>query len=923
MVNHVAGKDTAIFTQLSEAVEVDSSGMTQYLSVMQADKEIARVAPINSGESDLLVFQPKKLSDVNNWAAGDYTLRVNVNDSWAQCVATFKESKKIKVLAVPVVANYADNVVECEGEWKSSISFTEKVYPIAKGNIEFVLGNEVDLSSSDFDLTTDEGMYNVWEALCSLQTPNNDYELILGFVRNRQGESSNIQGYTYGSPVNIITESDGDMMPTVAHEIAHCYDVGDEYPGGTINNAVNPAPYGMEGMDWTDQPDTVSGNKQFVKSANEVGNENTGTLVSPEQRPYDPTEKTLLGNVGSYMGSNSPNVEDYWVTSAIWNHLYRAFVDPTAPVNFDSTGYATETPEEEATLSCYSCYESSPIDDFEFYYECYVCGDVTQVSSADEAEYTCGSCDETEEFDSEYLYLSCPICDELNLLSNWLESDNPESDADELTAKDDSSYMTLLGTPAVTSKLATDESKSNKTIAIDIIGSLSDTGVFTPSPWYSYEADPQDLIPSKNGDYAVYMYDANGKQVNSHKFSVATYSQSTPPTKLKVMPINVTARLPKNTAKIVIKQGEKELFSQSVSANTPTIEMAPISTDELSGKVDISWSGKDVDGDSLNYELWYCDAEDSFTNVASNISTEKYTVDFDKLPGSGEGYFCIYATDGVNTSYTFSDYIKVAYKAPEFLENPSNKKSEFTYKITDEITIELDIYDMQDGWMFLDEEVEWTDEKGTQISTGDTLWMLPYSLPPGKHTFKVVSTNSAGISSSENITINILDDESAIPQTWASQSIKDTLSMGVVLPLDNISAPASKKQLANVLSVLYIASMPEDVELPEYEEGVITDCGSDNYYPFLATNLEILSAENGIFNPYSTVTEREALLAMYASTTINPNVPSELSEDEIVKFMTELGVIEDAPQNVYTPDKPLTKELALHRVAVLAPIVLV
>ncbi|MEG2253561.1 MAG: hypothetical protein RSC98_11000, partial [Clostridia bacterium] len=122
----------------------------------------------------------------------------------------------------------------------------------------------LDLSDEQFDLTTDEGMYYVWESLANLQTNDGAYELILGFVRDRQGAEGDIQGYTFGLPANIITESDGDMQATVAHEIAHCYQVGDEYPGGSMNNAVNPAPYGMEGSEWDNSEVTVLSDKAFV-----------------------------------------------------------------------------------------------------------------------------------------------------------------------------------------------------------------------------------------------------------------------------------------------------------------------------------------------------------------------------------------------------------------------------------------------------------------------------------------------------------------------------------------------------------------------------------------------------------------------------------------------------------------------------------
>ena len=59
-------------------------------------------------------------------------------------------------------------------------------------------------------------------------------------------------------PATIVTESDEDMLATVAHEIAHCYEIGDEYEGGSINMSINPAPHGMSGTDWYSEEEIVA-----------------------------------------------------------------------------------------------------------------------------------------------------------------------------------------------------------------------------------------------------------------------------------------------------------------------------------------------------------------------------------------------------------------------------------------------------------------------------------------------------------------------------------------------------------------------------------------------------------------------------------------------------------------------------------------
>lgn len=298
--------------------------------------------PISGGEADNAVFAPRDIQDINSWEEGEYEFVLSEDEEEiASRSEEFKEAKKIKVLMVPVLANYGGEVVGCEGEWKTGIQMTKDTYPLAHDGIEVVLGDEVDCSGDEFDLRTDEGQYAVWKALSNLQTKNNDYELVLGYVRNRQGENGTTQGYTYGLPANVITESDGDMMPTVAHEIAHCYYIGDEYDGGSINNLINPAPFEMEGKDWYDRGQTAKSSREAV----ERSGSHSGSLVDLDQVPFNTRTMEALPAVGSWMGSGSDSPDDYWVTSDIWNHLFSAFVynDPNVKPYADGAESADNT----------------------------------------------------------------------------------------------------------------------------------------------------------------------------------------------------------------------------------------------------------------------------------------------------------------------------------------------------------------------------------------------------------------------------------------------------------------------------------------------------------------------------------------------------------------------------------------------------
>ncbi|NSW90687.1 MAG: S-layer homology domain-containing protein [Firmicutes bacterium] len=322
MRSFVAGKNTAVLVVLKNAVTVDPSGNTQYVTVSKDGKEIARLKPLGPAiQTNIIQFVPQNLKDVGSWAAGNYTITAVIENDKSSVDVKFEERMTMRVLAVPVKGNWGGEIKSTEGDWKTAGKFTQAVYPLKNGGLIWELAPELDLSDDKYDLTTDDGMFEVWQALADKQTRDNKYTLIVGFVRDRQGDGS-LQGYTYGLPATIVTESDEDMLATVAHEIAHCYEIGDEYSGGSINMNINPAPYGMSGSDWYNSEEEITANKKFIKGESETYGE--GSLVLEEQHAYEPYGRGLLGTMVSYMGSGAKQSQ-YWTTSALWEQLFKSF----------------------------------------------------------------------------------------------------------------------------------------------------------------------------------------------------------------------------------------------------------------------------------------------------------------------------------------------------------------------------------------------------------------------------------------------------------------------------------------------------------------------------------------------------------------------------------------------------------------------
>lgn len=232
------------------------------------------------------------------------------------------------------------------------------VYPIK--DITFEEANEIEAGNAEYDMVKSDGQKKLWEEACKLQSKTKDgkdrYDLILAFVMYRQDQGGG-QGYTYGKPTNIITYSDKDMLPTVAHEIAHCYQVGDEYDGGSFNINVNYPPNEYSGRNYvsgeniakTEGADAYWKDSKGVKESVEGSkkdkiNENgKGTVVPLSLHPYSLSQQKFITWAGvneageatgdqvyptmSWMGSGYSGGDGYYFTSSvIWDHLLKQFV---------------------------------------------------------------------------------------------------------------------------------------------------------------------------------------------------------------------------------------------------------------------------------------------------------------------------------------------------------------------------------------------------------------------------------------------------------------------------------------------------------------------------------------------------------------------------------------------------------------------
>lgn len=318
----VAGKDTAIQVFLNKDINI-SNIKDIYLDVYRDGNKIVRLEDFKEDkENNSAIFIPNSGAVCDHWKAGKYKFEAGIKDNNLTLDnVKFEDRKKLNILAVPIKANYGGKITEPADNWKNSDSFLRRVYPLSNKNVNWVIRDTLDSSSARYDLYTLDGMYNLWKRLNTLQpSSGTQYDAIVGFVSDNV-EDGKTAGYCYPNGVaTVVSTSSQGKDQIVAHEIAHVFDVGDEYNGGTFNTWINKPPYGYKGIDWYFRSELAYGKDESIKP----GPLNSGSLISENLHPFELGKRNLLKDKDSFMGY-SVGPLDTWVTPDIWRRLYICF----------------------------------------------------------------------------------------------------------------------------------------------------------------------------------------------------------------------------------------------------------------------------------------------------------------------------------------------------------------------------------------------------------------------------------------------------------------------------------------------------------------------------------------------------------------------------------------------------------------------
>ena len=941
MDNFVAGKETAVFIALTEPLDPKSEIR---LKIEKDGIPVATLTSVDFIDDMTLLFQPRDIGEAGSWDQGAYTFTFEMDDSVAVRTTNFYKAMNLKILAIPLVTNYSGDIRKCEGDWKQGATMLSATYPVARDEVEYVLGPEIDLSDPKYDVNTKAGRKEIWQALSAQQTPNNEYTMIIGFIRDKTDDG--ILGYTYGLPANIVCESEPDMLATIAHEIAHCYKIGDEYENGSLNNILNPPPYKMKGHDILTR-DPAEGTKEKVLSGKDFGIRGTGAMIYPEQRPYWLEGREVLDDVSSFMGAGTgaPSFA-FWGSSDIYNHIFKVF---TGQMKGDEEGYAEpdessgSEPKGDSWGQCFQCF--GDVYDPRGFIECDKCGEYVEIKGA---EFTCGNCGTSykkADLTDDDLWIYHAACDYILYYPKFVEFNSGDG--------------------------KTTEDSSNLTMVLDIKGDVDDAGTFTPAPWYSYEAPASSVSTVLNGRYSVHVYDEKGDQLAVAYFATETMSEVITSkgygyAESDTTPVQAIIKFPENAAKVTINDGDKEIYAREVSKGTPTVAITGLTDGQkLSNDVTLTWEASDADAGSgeLTYQIWYVRStlvdfslmeelfeeageefpiqEDYYTEeeflLASNVTGTSLKIDLSDYPGTERGWFRILATNGAKTGVATSPFVETPWKAPDIL----NVLPDVTQvKLTDIIEIIGKVYDAQDGWLW-NQGYEWYIDGEFWHNYGDYyFYQWPYTLKPGMHTITLTATNSGGLSASKDFMFEVIEDESDLPDDWSRNDISLALRLGHYLPLNRLDAPVTRIEYVKMMNSLYATAIPDDFDMMPMPEIMceFNDMSNDYTdmdfaYAYIMVAMGLMGVENmeteevmgitilrGDFNPGASITEREAMQIFFKTIEIAKEQTvatyEVMDEQEFLPTLEEWGLFDEpGGPNAYQAGDKLTKKKTMSRMA--------
>jgi hypothetical protein len=283
-----------------------------------------------------------------------------------------------------------------------------------------------------------------------------------------------------------------------------------------------------------------------------------------------------------------------------------------------------------------------------------------------------------------------------------------------------------------------------------VIGSITiPTDTVSLSAFYRVPDSFDMLERDVNGEYHIRLLGDGDAPLADYPFSPRFSDSSDQPLGIISEMVPWDAR----TRKVVIAHSATVLATRDVSANAPTVAITSPNGGVLGGNnVIVTWNASDADGNALVYSLDFsADGGTTWEPISGAITQPQISIELARLPGTTQGRFRVWATDGVNSATDVSDgNLTISGKAPTIVSIAPTTGQ--TYVISQTVTFEGQAHDVEDG-MLADGQLEWSSNLQGLIGTGTLLQSADLAL--GTHVITLKATDSNGSTTQATTTVTI------------------------------------------------------------------------------------------------------------------------------------------------------------------------
>jgi hypothetical protein len=302
-------------------------------------------------------------------------------------------------------------------------------------------------------------------------------------------------------------------------------------------------------------------------------------------------------------------------------------------------------------------------------------------------------------------------------------------------------------------------------------GSLTRAGVMTVTLSYVEQSVEPSLPVIPGGSFNLRLLDSNGQILNVHPFSIAT---RIPHGRADRFRFGLVALFPEGTARAEIESEGQVLWSRSVSAGLPAVQLTSPAGGAFAAEdpIPIAWTATDPDGDALQFALDYSpDGGNTWLPLSQYLlgTSHEWTPDF--APASDDARLRVRASDGFNTAVSVSALFTVLPRAP-FATILSPKDGD---TFTEGRRIDLNAHSMTSSSPDAGSFAWFID--GAPIEGEGQSAEAPL-LPPGEHVIEARVTDQ-GLDGSASVKVHVLADldGDGMPNDWEQQHGLNPLSL--------------------------------------------------------------------------------------------------------------------------------------------------